>query len=330
MKVFFYLEFENFLKGSGIYSSFENQKTILARNKINFISKFGIENDFDILHFHLPGPKSLYLAKKYKKFGKKIIFQAHITAEDFRNSFRFSNLIADIILKRYLPYVYSLADVIIAPSVYTKNILVNYGLDNKKIIVLSNGIDLEKFKISQIKRNNYRKIYNLKGIVVFSVGLVLPKRKGVETFLNVAKKFKYNNFIWFGKILNKLIVSNIANNQENVKFSGFVEDIVAACNAGDIFLFPSYEENQGIAILEAAAAGKVLIVRDLPVFRGWLEHKRNCLKARNDEEFIRAVELLIKNSSMRDNLSKQSLKLAQDNDLVKIGNRLISIYRSII
>lgn len=326
MKVFIYLEFESLLKGSGIYNSFKNQQRILINEGICTLKK----EDSDILHFHYPGPKSVYWAKKYKKLEKKIIFQSHVTAEDFRNSFRFSNTISEVFLKRYLPYVYSLADMIIAPSDYTKNILMRYGLDGSKIIVLSNGVNLEKFKTFSLGRDDCRKKYSLNGFVVFSVGGVLPVRKGVDSFLAVAKRFPNNDFVWFGKILSGLFVPAVINNEKNVRFTGYVDDINSAYNAGDIFLFPSREENQGMVILEAAAAGKPIIIRDIPAYEGWLIDRKNCLKAKNDEEFAECVNMLLNNSDLREKLGKESLSLAADHNLIRIKDNLAGIYDKLL
>ena len=107
----------------------------------------------------------------------------------------------------------------------------------------------------------------------------------MDTFLELAKKITQNQFIWFGKIYSKLMAKSLPKIlPANVKFTGFVDRPFAAFNAIDIFVFLSYEENQGMVILEAAAAGLPILVNYIPAYHGWLAHNENCLIAKNDEK----------------------------------------------
>ena len=93
----------------------------------------------------------------------------------------------------------------------------------------------------------------------------------------------------------------------NVRFCGYAPDIIAAYKEGDIFFFPSYEENQGMVILEAAAMGLPIVIRDLPVYRGWLKNNINCLIGKNDRELKKQLQRLIKSPALRKKLSNGAL-----------------------
>lgn len=47
----------------------------------------------------------------------------------------------------------------------------------------------------------------------------------------------------------------------------------------------SHEETEGIVVLEALACGMPTIVRDIPVYDGWLRDGDNVYKADSDEDF---------------------------------------------
>jgi 1,2-diacylglycerol-3-alpha-glucose alpha-1,2-glucosyltransferase len=79
----------------------------------------------------------------------------------------------------------------------------------------------------------------------------------------------------------------------NLIMPGYVKDIIAAYSGGDIFCFPSYYEGEGIAILEAMSCGLPIILRDLPSYEGRLINGENCLKARDNNEFIEKIYYLI-------------------------------------
>ncbi|MBU4341759.1 MAG: glycosyl transferase family 1, partial [Candidatus Altiarchaeota archaeon] len=92
MKVCLYLELESKLRGSGIGAAIKNQRKSLELNDVEYTSN--LEGEFDILHTNSIGLNSLRVAREMKKKGKKVVMHAHTTADDFRNSYRFSNVIA--------------------------------------------------------------------------------------------------------------------------------------------------------------------------------------------------------------------------------------------
>lgn len=331
MKICAYLEFHNSLVknniGTGILTSYRNQKEILKRLNIDYTEKW--DDSCDILQSNTIWIKSLYLIKKAKRSGKKVIIWSHVTVEDGMAVFRFMPLIAPL-ARKYYAYVYGLADFVFCPSSYTKSLLIAYGLKTEKLVVMSNGVDLQNFYPSQEKRNAGRKKFNLNALTIGSIGQVQP-RKGTDTFLKLADQFSNNQFIWVGNFFSKLLVKPIPKDlPSNTKFTGYVDDIIEAYNAMDIFIFPSYEENQGMAILEAAAVGLPIMVRDIPVYRDWLAHGDNCLKAKNDKEFSDHLELLIRNANLREKMSQNSLALAQRESLEAIMQKTKSIYESLL
>lgn len=320
MKVCVYLEFQNFLGGilfknlgSGMISSYRNQVAMLDKMGAEVVNKW--DDSCDVLITNSPWPKAYWLARRARKKGKKVIVWAHNTAEDTVSVFWMNKYLFPL-TKWYLARFYNLGHVILAPSAYTKNLLVNYGINSEKVIVQSNGVDLKQFYADETKRKEARDKFNLNRTTVGTVGLAIP-RKGIDTFLYLARKFPEIDFIWYGKIYSGLMVKpEYKNNLPNVKFTGFVPDINAAFNGLDIFIFPSYEENQGMVIMEAAAVGLPVLVRDIPVYRSWLTNNHNCcLAAGNDEEFAGCIQKLASDENLRRQLAKNIKKIAQDNSL---------------
>ena len=77
------------------------------------------------------GLNSVRIAKKAKKMGKKIVYHAHSTEEDFKSGFIFCKQLSPL-FKKWLIYCYNLGDVLVTPTLYSKNILEGYGI--KKIL----------------------------------------------------------------------------------------------------------------------------------------------------------------------------------------------------
>ena len=330
MKICLYLEFYHFLGGilfkkigTGLLSSYRNQIRALKFLNIPYTEKWA--SDCDILQINTPWIKSLYLMRLARKHGKKIIIWAHVTVEDAMQVFRFMPLVAPV-FKKYLTYAYGKGDIIFCPSEYTKTLLLAYGLPTEKLVVLSNGVDTNLYHASEEKRNFMRRQYGIEGLAVGTVGLVLP-RKGTDTFVYLAKEFPRNKFFWFGKIYSGLLVKPPPKElPPNVLFSGFVSDVTAALNALDIFIFPSYEENEGMVILEAAAIGLPIVVRDILAYKGWLEHGENCLKAKSNEEFKRYIEMLLEDKNMRLKLGHGAKILAENKSIEALSKKVMDIY----
>src|SRR3989344_7020072 len=190
MKICLYLEFYYFLGGilfkgigTGLLSSYKNQKVMLDYLGIPFTEKW--DDSCDILQINTPWLKSIYLIKKAKRRGKKVIIWSHVIAEEIPSDFWFGSIIAPL-AKKYLAYAYGLADLVLCPSEYTKSLLAaSYGLSQEKLVIQSNGVDLKLFFKDEKRRIAYRAQYDYNGFVIGTVALAVP-RKGIDTFLELA------------------------------------------------------------------------------------------------------------------------------------------------
>ena len=156
------------------------------------------------------------------------------------------------------------ADLVIANSKKTKRQLVEvYGINENKIKVVYNGINLDRFKSSP---NKPLKRFGEK--VVLFVGR-LTIQKGVWHLLHAAKMVNSIDprvkFVVVGdgpdrKYLIKLAVS--MGLEKNIIFTGKVsdEELLAAYQSSDMFVMPSVSEPFGIVALEAIASGNPTIV----------------------------------------------------------------------
>ena len=170
MKVLLYTEFEKSIGKSGLGKAIKHQMRALEDNNVPYTTD--PKDDYDIVHINFYGPRSYRMAKKAKKQGKKVIYHAHSTEEDFRNSFKFSNTIAPL-FKWWICKCYKLGDHIITPTPYSKRLLEGYGLKN--ITAISNGIDTSFFKKDDKLGQEFRKKYGYTkdDKVIMAIGLYL-------------------------------------------------------------------------------------------------------------------------------------------------------------
>lgn len=331
MKVLLYTEGEKIFSKSGLGKAIKHQMKALDHVGIEYTTN--ILDDYDIIHINWYGPNSFALAKKAHRQGKKIVYHAHSTEEDFKNGFIFSKQISPA-FKKWITKCYSLGDVIITPTPYSKRLLEGYGIE-KPIYAVSNGIELDKFKCDKNAGKEFRETYGYKedDKVIVGIGLYI-ERKGIVDFVELAKRLPEYKFIWFGysplSAATPDVRKAVHTKLDNLTFAGYVEQdmIKKALNGCDIYLFPTLEETEGIPIIEACACKTTAIVRDIPIFEDWLEDGVNVYKAKNIDEFENKIIKII-NKELKP-LGEEAYKVAVERDINKVGEQLKQIYEEVL
>jgi glycosyltransferase involved in cell wall biosynthesis len=287
--------------------------------------------DVDVIHLNLIGPASVVLARYARLTDTPLVLHCHVTSEDFRESFRGSNAVAPA-LRRYLRWFYSQADLVLTPSEYTKRRLLGYPVD-APIRAVSNGIDHGSIAGHERYREEYRERFDLDGVVMFAVGSVF-ERKGLTAFCEVAERTDHD-FAWFGTVdsgpqASPTVTRWTSDPPENVTFTGWVDVKPGAFGAGDVFFFPTKEENQGIVVLEAMACGKPCVLRDIPVFREYFEDGHDCLLCETRGEFADALNRLADDPDLRERLGANARETAAEHSLEGVGKDLVDTYEQLL
>ncbi len=331
MKVLLYTEGEKLFSKSGLGKAIKHQMRALEYENIEYTTN--VQDNYDIVHINWYGPNSFALAKIAKKKGKKIVYHAHSTEEDFKNGFIFSKQVSPI-FKKWLIRCYSLGDVIVTPTPYSKMLLEKYGI-SKDIYAISNGIELDKFKRDEKLRQSFKERYHVQENekVIIGVGLYI-ERKGIVDFVELAKRLPEYQFIWFGYSNPKAATKNVREALKvklpNLRFPGYVEQttIKAAMNGVNLYIFPTLEETEGIPIIEACATKQNAIIRDIPIFEGWLEDGKNVYKAKDVNEFEKKIKDFF--DGKLPSLTEAAYAVAKERDLKNIGHELKKVYEDVM
>lgn len=331
MKVLLHTDKMDAVAKSGVGRAIVHQQKALDLVNVNYT--LDPNDDYDIIHINTIFPESLMIGKKAKRMGKKVIFHAHSTEEDFKNSFLFSNQVAPI-FKQWLKTCYSSADLVLTPTPYSKRLLEDYDLE-KPIIAISNGIELDFYKQDKTLGKKFREEFGFKDTdkIVMAVGLYI-ERKGIIDFVKIAEMMPEYKFIWFGftnlNLVPPKIKEAVTTNSDNLYFPGYVprEILRGAYSGADLFFFPTYEETEGIVLLEALATKIPVLTRDIPIYEGWFEDGVNIYKGNSNEEFQKKIRGILEGTLP--NLTEVGYKVAKDRDVAKIGAELKEIYTNLM
>lgn len=327
MKVLLHSDMQKSIQQSGVGRAQLHQQMALESAQIDYTTNY--KEDFDLVHINTVFPHSLLVAKKAKAAGKPVIYHAHSTMEDFKNSYAFSNQ-ASIGFKFWLNLCYNSADLILTPSQYSKKLLEKYEID-KPIHVISNGIDLAYWQATDQEVAGMRAKFNLKADqkIAISVGLQI-ERKGIIEFVELAKQMPEVTFIWFGysnpHALPKDVKRAIATKLDNLIFAGYIprDQVRVAYQMADVYLFMTHEETEGIVLLEALASQVDTIVSDIPVF-DFLTDSHDVYKANSIAGFKEKLQGLL--SGDLPSVTKLGYRKAAEKSVQNIGQQYIYEYQ---
>lgn len=328
MKVLLHSDMQKAIEKSGVGRALDHQIMALRRAGVDYT--LDPKDHYDLVHINTIFPQSYLFADLALKRGKTVVYHAHSTEEDFRDSFVLSNAIAPA-FKKWLKTCYSKSDLVLTPTAYSKGLLEAYDLTSP-IEVVSNGIDLDYWQTCPEERKVFRAQYQLgeKDKVIISVGHYI-KRKGILDFVELAKRLPHYHFIWYGYTDPILVPEEIRIALEislpNLTFAGYVDRdaLRVAYGACDLYLFPTYEETEGIVLLEALASKAKVLIRDIPIYEKAFTDGVNVYKARDLDGFEDRICSILEGKVPT--LVDEGYRLAQSRSIDQVGQRLKACYR---
>ena len=215
---------------------------------------------YDIIHCHLNSLSYIDPALVGLKVGSKVIVHSRNAGSATGSSNRYLCFIN----KFLLPY-----DKVVKVAVSDKAGKWMFG-ENRKCLVLNNGVDTDKFRFSEVKRNEFRKELGISDDreIIVHVGAFRPQKNHsflIDVFSCYQKAHKESLLLLVGEgelkneIEEKVESLGIG---KNVLFLGQRLDLEKVLSGSDKFLFPSLYEGFPNALLEAEASGLLCVVSD--------------------------------------------------------------------
>ena len=319
------------VQGHGVHTAFiELTNALKKRPDVTVTVNSG--TTADITHIHTVGLYSL----RHLLFGSsKKVVSAHIVPASLVGSLVGAKFWLPL-ASRYLKWFYNRADLVFAVSDETKRVLLSIGVKSP-IEVMYNVIDTTRYRTTPDDKAVARKTLSIRADawVVVGAGQVQP-RKRIDSFVGAAKQLPETRFIWVGGMpFGKLAAENgpmqryIDEATDNVNFTGVIklEEVKQYYQAADVFWLPSEQETFGLVVVEAAAAGLPVMLRNISDY-GETFASDAILVEEND--VVPMLELLRSDKTFYKKAVAQASHIAQRYDAVAGAERIVTSYKSIL
>ncbi|MBS3804113.1 MAG: glycosyltransferase [Oleiphilaceae bacterium] len=296
----------------------------------------------DVIHLHHPfwlGSLGLFMARRLKV---PAVYTYHTRLEHYAHfvplpGMLFRNLISHALIKRFG----NKCDGIIVPTYSGEEYLRMIGVKSA-IFVQPTGIEYQRFQeVSKEAVESLRESLGIGEEAVFISVSRLSNEKNIDFMIEAIDAVRKRThrpfrFLIIGEGHQRDRLQGVIDARElgqHITLVGSVppDDMVTYYRLGDLFLFASKSETQGMVILEAMAAGlPVVAVRssgiDDVIRQGYNGFKT---PARQELWSNKVVELL-ENDALRMELSAHALDFAKDYSIEQFARDVKTIYATLI
>ncbi len=270
----------------------------------------------DIVHTNTEF-SSFHLAKEVaRSVGSPMVHTYHTDYEDYTHYIYLKKKFGSHVVKRYIRYIASSTDAMIAPTPKTEAILRKYGI-KLHIQVIPTGLDLEKYKldVNSSELDRIKAKHGIKsGIVTMLFVGRLGKEKNISEVIQRLSEHKDMDFQFVlvgdgpdrGELVKQVEKSGLAG---RTIFTGMVNqsDIQKYYRLGDLFISASQSETQGLTYIEALCAGVPLLCRKDPCLEDVVVDGYNGWCFENAEEFSTHLLDYMNNEKLQ-SIMKQNAK----------------------
>lgn len=293
----------------------------------------------DIIHLQnhfVVSQASLRLARRY---GIPVVGTNHFTPDNLLHYFpRPLRTAGSAVMWRHWLRVYGRLDCIFAPSHACLAMLREAGLTAPAQVV-SNGIVLNRYGRRDVPEEIYGKYGIRKGVPIFlSVGR-LEKDKKVDLIIRAtaaAAAYGEVQTVIAGRGKDEPEFRQLSRElglDGNVVFTGFVsnDDLAALYSLADVYVGAGFAELQGLAVMEAMAAGLPILAANCLALPELVENGVNGYLFPLTAEGLSAGMLLMLNQ--RDwwqEMGRNSLAAIQAHDMPKVMSQVEDLYQQMI
>ena len=217
----------------------------------------------------------------------------------------------------------------ISVSNFTKKRLMRHGIDEKKITVINNGVDIKAFSKYRAKDPSgicfIGRLIKTKNADVLVKAMSVVKKKYPDVVCRIIGKGPEENRL-------KMLARDLG---ANIEFMGFIEkhqDVMQALKDSYIFCSPSTLEGFGMVLAEAMALNVPYVCTDMEVFRETTDDGKGgfLFKAGNHRELAMKIDRLLENKKLYNRKKAEQKQLVKKYEWDSIVKDTENVYLSLI
>jgi glycosyltransferase involved in cell wall biosynthesis len=274
--------------------------------------RHAVADGIQVVHLTTPGPVGLAALWVASRLGIPMLGSFHTDLAEYTRILSGSRGLATF-MEGYMRWLYARCERILAPSDWTRDMLVRAGLERSRIDIWRRGVSTVRFdpaKRSPALREKWG-VSDERPAIMY-VGRV-SKEKGLE----MLKPF--SRFLEYGGIAHRLIVvgdgpmrAELQGDCPDAVFTGTLrqDDVAVAMASADFLLFPSRTDTAGNVVLEAQASGLPVLVSDAGGPRENLRPAESGFVCREFSDFVRRAGDLLRHPRKRQEMSAAAREYA--------------------
>lgn len=303
------------LEKKGVKIYYLDKKNGMDFSIVNRIKKVLLEFAPDVIHTHRYALQYLMPAVKLSKFKGKIVHTVHNVAEkEVPKRLQFFQ-------KRW----FKKGKVIpVAISDEVKKSIINfYQMDESKVPLAYNGIDLSKCIVKQ----NYEKT----GIILH-IGR-FEEQKNHEFLIDIFSELLKSNkdlklFLVGDGYLRPSIEEKVSKLglSEKVIFKGQLSECYSIMNIVDMFILPSKWEGMPMTLIEAMGTGLPCLATPVGGIPDMITNETDGFLANDLDEFVRYAEKVENDCKLREKIGRAAIKKVKMFSSLEMVDRYYNIY----
>ena len=292
----------------------------------------------DVIHSHTPFLMGSLADGVSKRCRLPLVFTHHTMYHEYAHYWPGATSVLRRFIVSWLAHYCRKCDLVITPTQSVKDVIMPLYHLTKEPVVIPTGIELGLFAEGDGTKFRRENGIGSDEIILTYVGRIAEEKSPaflLDVLSQVRQRFPAKLlYVGGGPLLEylKYKVKELGL-QDAVLFTGQrpFEEVVDAFLAGDIFVFPSRTETQGLVTLEAMAAGLPVVGINAPGTKDLVTHGvEGFLTDYNVVDFSTAVCRLIEDPTLRADLSKNALLKSQRLSSVETTNMLLAQYRRLV
>lgn len=234
-------------------------------------------------------------------------------------------------------------DELIVPTKKAKELFKEKYKVKRDVYVIPSGIDTTRFHKENIKKTDIIKLrHDLdlkpKDFVILYVGRI-AKEKSIDFLINnfgeVLKRVPKAKMIIVGDGPDMKDLMDLAHNygfDEKITFTGRVlwEDVSKYYALSNVFVTASQTETQGLTVVEALAASKVVIAKDDDAFRLVIEDKKDGFLFNDENDYVSLIEWVYNNPKEVKEIEKKARIKADKYSPLNYAKEVVKVYNKVL